>query len=93
MIIVLVSFITIMMVLNYHNLIAVSDRISLSNHFYERGAKFNSFVASLYSEWSDEFSTEIRLGTSSLDNRQISLDQDSGFGEIQVDTENDQVRK
>ena len=61
-----------------------SSRLSLSNHFYERGAKFNSYVTSLYSNWNDDFSTEIRLGASSVDNRQISLDQDSGFGEIQI---------
>lgn len=63
-----------------------SSRISLSNHFYERGARLNSAVASLYSDWTDTFSTEIRLGNSSLDNRQISLDRASGFGEFRVDT-------
>jgi len=62
-----------------------SSRIAFSNHFYERGAKFNSYVTSLYSSWSDDFSTEVRIGVTSVDNRQISLDQDSGFGEFQVD--------
>lgn len=62
-----------------------SSRLSLSNHFYERGAELQSYVASLYSEWSDEFSTEMRVGYSKLDNRQISLDQESGFGEIRID--------
>lgn len=61
-----------------------SDRISLSNHFYERGAELQSFVTSIYSDWSDVFSTEVRIGYSELDNRQLSLDQTSGFGEFQI---------
>lgn len=63
---------------------AGSSRISLSNHFYERGAEFTSYVGSVYSDWNENFSTEVRLGYSELDNRQISLDAASGFGEVQV---------
>lgn len=62
-----------------------NNRLSLSNHIYESGAKLNSTVASLYSDWNDDFSTEMRLGTTKLDNRQTSLDAASGFGEIQID--------
>ncbi len=62
-----------------------STRLSLSNHFYERGAEFTSIVSSLYSDWNDNFSTEVRLGYSKLDNRQISLDQSSGFGEFRIE--------
>jgi hypothetical protein len=61
-----------------------SSRLSLSNHFYERGAEFTSYVSSLYSDWNDNFSTELRIGYSELDNRQQSIDQASGFGEVQV---------
>jgi hypothetical protein len=61
-----------------------SSRLSLSNHFYERGAELNSYVASVYSDWSDNFSTEFRYGFYELDNRQISTDAASGFGEFQV---------
>lgn len=62
-----------------------STRLSLSNHFYERGAEFTSYVSSLYSDWTDNFSTEIRVGYSELDNRQLSLDQTSGFGEFRIE--------
>lgn len=62
-----------------------SNRLSLSNHFYERGAEFTSYISSLYSDWTDNFSTEVRIGYSELDNRQISLDQASGFGEFRVE--------
>ncbi|MCO7190514.1 MULTISPECIES: TonB-dependent receptor [unclassified Pseudoalteromonas] len=64
-----------------------SDRMSLSNHFYERGAELNSYVATVYSDWTDDFSTEVRVGYSKLDNRQNSLDAASGFGEMQIYTD------
>ena len=64
-----------------------STRISLSNHFYERGAEFTSYVASVYSDWTDDFSTELRIGYSELDNRQISLDAASGFAEARISTD------
>ena len=65
---------------------ASSSRISLSNHFYERGAELKSYVTSIYSDWTDDLSTEFRLGKSELDNRQISIDRASGFGEFQIRT-------
>ena len=63
-----------------------SERLALSNHFYERGAKLESYVTSFYSDWTDNFSTEIRVGYSKLDNRQNSIDAASGFGEFQINT-------
>jgi len=65
-----------------------STALSLDSHFYEVGAKLNSTVASLYSDWTDDFSTEVRLGRIKLTNRQNSLDADSGFGEIRIDRVN-----
>ena len=64
---------------------ADSSEISLSNHFYEQGAEFTSIVSSLYSDWTDNFSTEVRIGYSKVDNRQLSLEQDSGFGEFRIE--------
>ncbi len=67
---------------------ADNDELALSNHFYEAGAKLNSIVGSLYSDWSDDFSTELRVGQIKLDNRQQSLDAASGFGEIRIEDVN-----
>ncbi|WP_421132506.1 TonB-dependent receptor [Alteromonas sp. A079] len=64
-----------------------SSRLSLSNHFYERGAELTTVVGSLYSNWSDDFTTELRIGHTDLDNRQQSLDADSGFAEAQIRTD------
>jgi len=58
--------------------------LTLDSHFYESGAELKSFVASLYSDWTDNFSTQISYGQIDLDNRQRSLDADSGFGEVQI---------
>ena len=58
--------------------------MTLDNHFYESGAELNSFAASLNSDWSDNFSTEVRIGHTELENRQTSLDAASGFGEVQI---------
>ncbi len=64
-----------------------SSRLPFSNHFYERGAELDSTVLSVYSDWADNFSTEVRLGQTKLDNRQTSLDAASGFAEAQIRTD------
>ncbi|WP_076919694.1 TonB-dependent receptor [Pseudoalteromonas sp. SK18] len=65
---------------------ADGDELAFDSHFYEQGAEFTSIVASLYSDWNDDFSTEVRLGKSELDARVQSLDAASGFGEFQINT-------
>lgn len=63
-----------------------SNELEFSNHLYERGAELTSYVGSLYSDWTDNFSTEIRVGYSELDNRQISVG-GTDFGEITIETD------
>ncbi|KXI29260.1 TonB-dependent receptor [Paraglaciecola hydrolytica] len=63
-----------------------SSVLPLSNHYYERGAELTSVVASLYSDWTADFSTELRIGSSKLENRQNSIDAASGFAEAQIST-------
>ncbi|MBQ4857663.1 TonB-dependent receptor [Pseudoalteromonas sp. MMG007] len=65
-----------------------SSRVSLSNHFYDQSAEFTSIIASVYSDWSDDFSTEVRIGKSELDSTVQSLDAASSFGEMQISTPN-----
>ncbi len=78
-------------VYNYNDgfLIEQSDEsntaLTLSNHFYKKGAKLNSTVVSLYSDWSNNFSTEVRVADTRLDNVQRSVDADSGFGEVRIE--------
>lgn len=64
-----------------------NNEFEFTNHLYERGAELISYSTALYSDWSDKFSTEIRVGYLELDNRQISVG-GTDFGEIRVETEN-----
>ncbi len=61
------------------------DEFELQNHLYERGAELNSYVGTLFSDWNDNFSTEVRIGYLELDNRQLSVG-GTDFGEIRIDT-------
>ncbi len=62
-----------------------NNEFEFSNHFYERGAELNSYTGQLFSDWTDNFSTEVRFAYSELDNRQVSQN-DQGFGEVQIET-------
>jgi outer membrane receptor for ferrienterochelin and colicin len=68
------------------NITASDDRANAfeyANHHYERGAKLESYAGALYSDWTDNFSTEARVTYLELDNRQISI-AGTQFGEIQI---------
>lgn len=60
------------------------SEFEFENHLYERGAELESYVGTLYSDWTDDFSTELRISTAELDNRQISVG-GTDFGEIRVE--------
>ncbi len=60
------------------------NEFEFSNHLYERGAELNSYQASLYSDWTDNFSTEVRVSYLELDNRQISVG-GTDFGEMRIE--------
>lgn len=64
-----------------------SNELEFSKHYYERGAELNATTGALFSDWTDQFSTEVRVSFLELDNRQISLS-NSTFGEFQVETWN-----
>lgn len=61
-----------------------SNEVEFSRHLYERGAELNSYTGALYSDWSDSFSTELRLNYLELDNRQLPQG-GRDFGEIRVE--------
>jgi hypothetical protein len=64
------------------------DEFEFSNHYYERGAELKSHVGQLFSNWSENFTTEFRASYGELDNRQLSLG-GTDFGEVQISTFND----
>jgi hypothetical protein len=61
------------------------NEYEFSNHWYERGAEFEAWTGHLFSDWTDALSTEVRVGFSTLDQRQQTRDP-SGFGEAQIET-------
>lgn len=65
-----------------------SNEFEFSDHYYTQRGEFESYVVSLYSDWTDNFSTEIRLGTSDFEQFVTPLG-GTEFGEVQIDTEFD----
>ena len=64
-----------------------SSRLSFSNHYYQRGATLNAYTLQFFSDWNDQFSTEVRAGHFKLENLQQNIGE-PGFGEVQVRTYN-----
>ena len=62
-----------------------SNEYEFSDHYYDQSGELTSYVASLYSDWTDNFSTELRIGTSEFDASVIPLG-GVNFGEVQIDT-------
>ena len=62
-----------------------NNEFEFSKHYYERGAELDSAVAQLFSNWTDNFSTEFRISSLDLTNRQINIG-DKDFGEVQIRT-------
>jgi len=62
------------------------DELPEFNHFYQRGATLNSYAGSVYSDWTENLSTEVRVSFLDLDNLQSSYggltDQ---IGEVQIE--------
>ncbi|MEJ2299618.1 MAG: TonB-dependent receptor, partial [Woeseiaceae bacterium] len=69
---------------NFSESDSAQNELEFAPHIYERGAELNSHVATLYSDWTDRFSTEIRVGYLELDNRQISVG-GTDFGEMRIE--------
>ena len=60
-----------------------NDEFEFQNHLYERSAELESWVGVLYSDWTDKFTTEVRIGYLDLQNSQNSVG-GTDFGEIRV---------
>lgn len=64
-----------------------SYNYEFSDHYYNRSSQFESYVFQLFSDWSDNFSTEVRAGYSELDNTQKNIGP-GGLGEVQITVNN-----
>ena len=61
------------------------DEFEFSNHFYDRGGELEAYAAHLFSDWTDNLTTELRVGYSVLDNR-VETQNAVGFPEMQIET-------
>ncbi len=61
-----------------------ADEFEFEKHLYERGAETKSYRGALFSDWTDNLSTELRVAYTEVDNRQECID-GGVFGEIQID--------
>ncbi|MEO1657027.1 MAG: TonB-dependent receptor [Pseudomonadota bacterium] len=62
------------------------DEFEFQNHLYVRGSELNQHVGQVFSDWTENFSTELRIGHVSLDNSQNSIG-GTDFGEITIETD------
>ena len=65
---------------------ASPGEFEFDKHFYERGHELNAYSFKLYSNITDNFNTEFRLGYRDVENRQIGLG--GPFGDFQIDVFN-----
>ena len=65
-----------------------SDEFEFSGHLYQRGSELNAYIGQVFSDWTDNFSTEFRVAYSELE---TSVIPQGGYevGEIQISTQDD----
>ena len=64
------------------------NELEFSNHFYERGTELFTYTGAVFSDWTDNFSTEFRASYTDVDNRQETLG-GTDFGEFRIELESD----
>ena len=63
------------------------DEYESFDHYYVRGTDLKNYSGQLFSNWTDNFSTELRISYTENDTSQVSNDQTS-FGEVRIRTFN-----
>jgi hypothetical protein len=66
------------------------NEFEFADHFYNRGAELETMIASLYSDWTPNFSTELRAARTDVNFLQAPR-AGNDFGEIRVELENADV--
>ncbi len=62
-----------------------NDELEFSNHYYNNAIKLKSYTGSLYSNWTDNLSTEMRVSYTDVDKDVASLG-GTEFGEVRIET-------
>lgn len=77
---------------NTRNMTSFDGELRLDTHWYNKFEELNNFSTKLYSDWNDDFSTEISVTQKSVETGQVSLNSDLGLGDVTVrniDLDND----
>jgi outer membrane receptor protein involved in Fe transport len=62
------------------------NEFEFANHYYTKGAEFESMTFKVTSQWTDNFSTELFYNNSTMDDSQVTVG-DKDFGDIQITVE------
>lgn len=60
-----------------------NDTLNLSSHWYARGDELTTYSAQWFADWTDSFSTELRVSHKDVDNKQVPLG-GLGYGHVIV---------
>ena len=69
---------------NTRNMTTSSRELRLDTHWYNKFEELNNYSAKLYSDWTDEFSTEISVTKKDVKTGQVSLKKDLGLGDVTI---------
>ena len=68
-----------------NNMTSSATELRLDTHWYNKAEELNNYSLKLYSDWTDDFSTEMSVTLKSVDTEQRSLKSDLGLGDITVE--------
>ncbi|WP_179078326.1 TonB-dependent receptor [Colwellia sp. UCD-KL20] len=62
-----------------------SDSYAFNDRYYERANELTTYSAQIFSDWTDDFVTEIRIGRAELKNGQTPFTSDASFGDFKIE--------
>ncbi len=69
---------------NTRNMTSNSRELRLDTHWYNKFEILDNYSAKLYSDWTDEFSTEFSVTKKTVETGQVSLKKDLGLGDVTI---------
>ncbi|NQY36399.1 MAG: TonB-dependent receptor [Alteromonadaceae bacterium] len=61
-----------------------SSSYAANDRYYKRANKLTTYSAQFFSDWTDNFSTEIRIGKAEIKNGQTPVNSDPDFGDFEI---------
>lgn len=69
---------------NTRNMTSSSRELKLDTHWYNKFEKLNNFSTTLYSDWTNEFTTQVSITKKSVETGQVSLNSELGLSDITI---------